>query len=203
MKFINAQFTAAYGTAGQLPASDIPEIVFSGRSNVGKSSLLNKLLNRKSLARVSSTPGKTITINFYRVDDCFFVDLPGYGFARRSHDELVRFSGLMEGYFNMGRRIAAVVQLVDMRRLPTEDDMMMIRFMTEKRLPFIIVLTKSDKLNRTEYKNILEQTKKQLEFLGDGVPIIPFSATKNEGIEPLKASIEKAVNDLRNKQEQE
>ena len=203
MKFINAQFTAAYGTAGQLPASDMPEIVFSGRSNVGKSSLLNKLLNRKSLARVSSTPGKTITINFYRVDDCFFVDLPGYGFARLSHDELMRFSELMEGYFNTGRRIAAVVQLVDMRRLPTEDDMMMIRFMTEKKLPFIIVLTKSDKLNRTEYKSILEQTKKQLESLGDSVPIIPFSATKNEGIEPLKASIEKAVNDLRNKQEQE
>ena len=112
MNYNKAEFEKAFGISSQLPQSTSPEIAFSGRSNVGKSSLLNKRFNRKSLARVSSVPGKTITINFYNVDDCKFVDLPGYGYAKLSKTERDRFGELMEGYFQSGRNIKLVVQLV-------------------------------------------------------------------------------------------
>ena len=146
MNFNKAEFTASYGISSQLAADGLPEIAFAGRSNVGKSSLLNKLFNRKNLARVSSVPGKTVTVNFYNVDGNRFVDLPGYGYAKISKSEKDRFAELMEGYFQSGRNIKLVVQLVDMRHKPSADDIGMISFLNEFELPYIIVLTKADKL---------------------------------------------------------
>ncbi|HJD23891.1 MAG TPA: ribosome biogenesis GTP-binding protein YihA/YsxC, partial [Firmicutes bacterium] len=122
MKIETAVYEFSAGVADQLKPSTLPEIAFSGRSNVGKSSLLNKLLQRKSLARVSATPGKTATINFYRVDTMRLVDLPGYGYARVSDAERHRWADLIEGYFNDQRDLRLVLQLVDMRHPPSKDD---------------------------------------------------------------------------------
>ncbi len=186
MDFSKAQFERAYGTFSQLPASLLPEIVFSGRSNVGKSSLINKVFNRKNLARVSSVPGKTVTINFYSVGgDAKIVDLPGYGYAKVAKTEKDRWAKMMEGYFNSGRNISLVVQLVDMRHPPTADDIMMIDFLTQTGYPFIVALTKSDKLNKTEYKNRLEAIKTELATV-DNDRIIPFSALNGEGAETIR-----------------
>ena len=192
MNYNTAKFEQAFGISSQLPVSDIPEIAFAGRSNVGKSSLLNKIFNRKQLARVSSVPGKTITINFYDVDGVKFVDLPGYGYAKISKQEKERFAELMEGYFQSERNLRLVVQLVDMRHKPTADDIGMIEFMKQMEIPFIIVMTKSDKLKVKEYKKRLADSKKELEIAGD-VPIIPFSSQTGEGVEDVKKYIEQAL----------
>ena len=141
MRFDQAVFESASGRAEQLPESTLPEIVFSGRSNVGKSSLINKLVNRKFLARVSSTPGKTATINFYRLQEARLVDLPGYGYAKVSFSEKKRWAELVEGYFQQPRDIRLVIQLVDMRHPPTRDDMQMVSFLCENEFPFLVVLT--------------------------------------------------------------
>ncbi|MGN0532486.1 MAG: ribosome biogenesis GTP-binding protein YihA/YsxC [Eubacterium sp.] len=192
MNYNTAKFERAYGLSSQLPPGNIPEIVFAGRSNVGKSSLLNKLFNRKSLARVSSVPGKTITINFYDVDGIKFVDLPGYGYAKLSKQERDRFGELMEGYFNQNRNIKLVVQLVDMRHKPSADDYGMIEFMQQMNLPFIIVMTKSDKLKVKEYQKRLSESAQELACAGD-VEIIPFSSIKGEGLDRIKKCIEDAI----------
>jgi GTP-binding protein len=194
MNYNNAQFEKSFGISNQLPPSEVPEIAFSGRSNVGKSSLLNKLFNRKALARVSSVPGKTITVNFYDVDGYKFVDLPGYGYAKISKQEKSRFGELMEGYFQSGRNIKLVVQLVDMRHKPSADDYGMIDFMTQMNIPFIIVMTKSDKLKVKEYKKRIEESKQELSCAGD-IPIIAFSSQTGEGIDMVKKYIEQALND--------
>ena len=141
MNYNKATFDRAFGISAQLPPADGIEIAFAGRSNVGKSSLLNRLFNRKSLARVSSVPGKTVTVNFYDVDGVHFVDLPGYGYAKISKAEKKRFGELMEGYFQSGRPIRLVVQLIDMRHAPTADDLQMIDFLQQIGLPFVVVLT--------------------------------------------------------------
>ena len=146
MNFNNAKFETSYGVSAQLPPAENIEIAFAGRSNVGKSSLLNRLFNRKSLARVSSVPGKTVTINFYDCDGIKMVDLPGYGYAKVSHDEKRRWSELMESYFKSGRKIKLVVQLTDMRHSVTQQDIDMMRFLKSNEYPFIVVMTKSDKL---------------------------------------------------------
>lgn len=188
MNFNKAEFDSAYGISAQLPQSSVPEIAFAGRSNVGKSSLLNKLFNRKSLARVSSVPGKTVTINFYNVDGNRFVDLPGYGYARISKQEKDRFGGLMEGYFRSGRQIELVVQLIDMRHPPSKDDYNMISFMQQMNIPFIVVLTKADKLKKKEFEG---RSKLIYEELGNpDYPIIPFSAVTGLGIDEIKDIIE-------------
>ena len=150
MNFQTVEFEAAAGRASQLPASTLPEVVFSGKSNVGKSSLLNKLVNRKALARVSATPGKTATINFYRLQQCRFVDLPGYGYAKVSQSEKARWGELVEGYFAQERKIALVIQLLDMRHKPTADDQNMLQFLLDTGHPFAVVCTKCDKLNKSE-----------------------------------------------------
>lgn len=193
MNYNKAEFERAYGTLSQLPESDMPEIAFAGRSNVGKSSLLNKLFNRKQLARVSSVPGKTITINFYKLDEAKLVDLPGYGYAKLSHAELNRFSELMEGYFKTDRNIALVVQLIDMRHPLTENDKGMITFMQEMGIPFIIVMTKADKLKKKAYEERLRLSKQELAFAN--VPVVPFSAVTGQGINGLKNYIEKSISD--------
>ena len=193
MNYSKVQFEAAYGTSKQLPASDLPEIAFSGRSNVGKSSLINKIFMRKSLARVSSMPGKTTTVNFFRVDDVRFADLPGYGYAKRSESEKRRWADLMEGYFQIGRNLKLIVQLVDMRHAPSQDDLMMINFIREAGYPFIIVLTKLDKLKKTEREKRREAFKTELAIAGEDCLIIECSAETGEGCDAIKAAIEASL----------
>ena len=192
MNYNKAEFEKAFGISSQLPQSTSPEIAFSGRSNVGKSSLLNKLFNRKSLARVSSVPGKTITINFYNVDDCKFVDLPGYGYAKLSKTERDRFGELMEGYFQSGRNIKLVVQLVDMRHKPSQDDFGMIDFMQQMNIPFIIACTKADKLKVKEFQKREREIKQELNMVDEGL-IVPFSSQTGLGLDNIKMLIEKSL----------
>ncbi len=175
------------GTPKQIPGDPKVQVAFSGRSNVGKSSLINTLLGRKSLARVSSAPGKTVTINFYEVDKkLYLVDMPGYGFARRSPEEKRKWSELTDGYFTSNPnidRLALVVQLIDSRIGPTADDEMMLDYLRQAGLSYVIVATKVDKLNATERKANL--TALQNHPLAGGVPVIPFSSLKGEGKEEL------------------
>lgn len=194
MNYNKAEFEKSYGISSQLPPSSITEIAFAGRSNVGKSSLLNKLFNRKSLARVSSVPGKTITINFYDVDGYKFVDLPGYGYAKLSKSERDRFGELMEGYFQSGRNIKLVVQLVDMRHKPSQDDFGMIDFMKQMNIPFIVVCTKADKLKVKEFKKREQEIKEELSMV-DSDLIIPFSSQNGLGLDKIKMLIEKSLTD--------
>ena len=194
MNFNNAEFEFAFGAVSQLKPSVMPEVVFSGRSNVGKSSLINKLVNRKALARVSATPGKTATINFFKVDNFHLVDLPGYGYAKVSKAEKDRWAKLMEGYFKQDRRFALVVQIVDMRHAPSKDDMGMIEYLHSIGMPFIIVLTKKDKLKKTQQLRRLEELEKELAGFED-VPKYPFSAVTGEGADEIRAVIEQCVND--------
>ena len=192
MNYNKAEFERAFGISGQLPPSEVPEIAFAGRSNAGKSSLLNKLFNRKSLARVSSVPGKTITINFYDVDGYKFVDLPGYGYAKLSKSERDRFGELMEGYFQSGRNIKLVVQLVDMRHKPSQDDYGMIDFMQQMDIPFIVVCTKADKLKVKEFKRREKEIKEELSMVDENL-IIPFSSQSGLGLDTVKMLIEKSL----------
>lgn len=189
MWFNNVVFEAAYGTAAQLPVSDLPEIVFSGRSNVGKSSLINKLFNRKALAKVSSTPGKTATVNFYRAGDVRIVDLPGYGYAKVSGSEQKRWADLMDGYFAGNRRICLVVQLIDMRHPPTRLDNQMLEFLCSCGYNFIIALTKCDKLNQTQTRQRLQALENELNMLPQTPVCIPVSAVKGEGIIQLQEQL--------------
>lgn len=185
MKIESAIFEVSAGVSGQLIASTLPEVAFSGRSNVGKSSLINKLLNRKNLARTSATPGKTATINFYKLDTMRLVDLPGYGYARISASEKKRFSQTIEHYFDDDRDLRLVLQLVDMRHPPTADDLQMIDYLVQCEIPFVIVLTKADKLNKTERAARLAALETELaEF--EGVECIPFSAVTGEGADTLR-----------------
>lgn len=190
MRFDKVQYEASYGTSAQLPKSDAVEIAFAGRSNVGKSSMLNKVLNRKNLARVSSVPGKTVTVNFFDCDGVKLVDLPGYGYAKVNFNEKKRWADLMEGYFNSGRNIRLVVQLTDMRHPATKDDLDMMRFLKDAGFSFIVVMTKSDKLNKTERTKRLEAVREELAEFGD-IEIIPFSAQNGEGAEKIREAIEK------------
>ena len=193
MNFNNANFEKAFGTFEQLDKSCLPEICFSGRSNVGKSSLINKVLNRKSIARVSSKPGKTVTINFYRVDNIRLVDLPGYGYAKVPFSEKTRWSDLMEGYFGSGRNIKRVFQLIDMRHPATDFDISMLEFLSHYEIPYTVVLTKADKLNKTETEERLTLIREELGVLSEGIEIIPFSAQKNFGVEQLRTVIEDSI----------
>lgn len=190
MNFNNAQFEKAYGTFSQLEASDLPEICFSGRSNVGKSSLINKVLGRKSIARVSSKPGKTVTINFYRVDSVRLVDLPGYGYAKVPFSEKSRWSDLMEGYFGSGRNIKTVFQLIDMRHPATAFDISMLEYMKAMGIKYTVVLTKSDKLNKAETAERLRLIVEELGEYAENTQIIPFSAQNGQGVEALREIIE-------------
>ena len=163
-------------------------VAIIGRPNVGKSTLINKLFNRKSLARVSSVPGKTATINFYKMEDIYFVDLPGYGYAKVAKSEKERWSGLIEGYLNSpDRDIRLIFLLIDMRHKPSADDMHMIDYLIEAEHPFVIVLTKADKLNKTQRQ---ERLSKFPEEIGEDIKMIPFSSTTFEGVEELRKIID-------------
>ena len=191
MNYNKADFIASYGISSQLPESDRPELSFSGRSNVGKSSLINKLCSRKNLARVSSTPGKTATINFYEVDNCYFVDLPGYGYAKVSRGEKERWSKLMEAYFAAALMDLGVL-LVDARHNPTMNDCTMAAWFRHAGCPFVVVANKLDKLKKSEIQSNLNQIRLDLE-LPQNCPVIPFSAEKGTGREELLSVILQAV----------
>ena len=178
------QLRISAGTPKQFPTDPMVQIAFSGRSNVGKSSLINSLLGRKSLARVSSSPGKTITINFYDVDKkLFLVDLPGYGFAKRAPSDKAQWSALTDGYFTNNSNVdllKLVIQLVDSRIGPTADDEMMLSFLRQSQIPFLVVATKCDKLNVPERKKSEEMLRNHPDIPAD-TPIIFYSSLKNEG----------------------
>lgn len=192
MNFNEVSFEYAAGTVNQLPVSDLPEIVFSGHSNVGKSSLLNKLVQRKALARVSAQPGKTATINFYRLQRCRFVDLPGYGYAKVSKTEKERWASLVEGYLSSERNIVLIVQIIDIRHKPTKDDYDMLKFLYDCNAPFVIVLTKRDKLKKMVYEKRLEELQDELELF-EGIELLPFSAVSGEGLDDIKEVIEEYI----------
>jgi len=177
INFNNIELVMTAGFPSQFPTDNKPQIAFSGRSNVGKSSLINTLLNRKSLARVSSAPGKTITINFYELDKkIYFVDLPGYGYAKRSNEEQRKWSTLVDGYItNANIPVNLIVQLIDLKTGPSKDDIIMFDWMNQTDTPYIIVATKADKLNTTNRIKALEELKKY------GDTVIPFSALKGDG----------------------
>lgn len=187
MKLEKAEFEFAAGTAEQLPPCTMPEIVFAGRSNVGKSSLINKLVNRKSLARVSSQPGKTATINFYNCVDGRLVDLPGYGYAKVSRSEKQRWSDLIDGYFAQDRDIRAVVLLIDSRHSPSADDLTMLGYLAETGKGTVIALTKTDKLNKTQLNERLDSFPEELGVEEDN--LIPFSSVTGTGVDELKELI--------------
>lgn len=177
------------GSPRQFPGDGKPQIAFSGRSNVGKSSLINMLAGRKKLARVSSTPGKTITANFYEVDGMFYlVDLPGYGFARREQSEKEKWSSLIESYFtDFKDSIKAVIQLVDLKVGCTSDDLMMIDYMNKAGIPYIVAATKADKLNATERRAAQEKLCGEKKL--NGKRIIVISSVKDEGKDKITGAI--------------
>ena len=201
MNYHNVVFETSFGRADQLFASDLVEIAFAGRSNVGKSSLINKIFNRKTLARVSAVPGKTATINFFRLENVRFADLPGYGYAKVSQGEKKRWADLIETYFNSDRRIGLVFQLIDMRHAPTKDDLMMIDFLIENELPFVVVLTKKDKLSAKQQAERLAALQTELPC-ADQIHMVPFSAVKGDGLEQLREIIEEIAQEAQNEDQE-
>ncbi|MBE6610600.1 MAG: YihA family ribosome biogenesis GTP-binding protein [Ruminococcaceae bacterium] len=177
----NAELKITAGLVNQFPYDGKAQVAFSGRSNVGKSSLINTLMGRKSLARVSSAPGKTITINFYEINKEFYlVDMPGYGYAKRSPEQKKQWSALTDGYYTKDGshgKLKVVAQLVDLKAGATNDDLMMMEWLSQSGLDWFIVATKADKLNKTERAKALAA----LSELVDGVDIIPYSSLNGEG----------------------
>lgn len=193
LNYNKAEFFASYGTFSQIPQSQNIEIAFAGHSNVGKSTLINKLFNRKNLARVSSVPGKTATINFYKLENIYFVDLPGYGYAKVSKSEKERWSGLIEGYLEADRNLRLVFMLIDMRHAPTKDDVQMINYLIDTEMPFVIVLTKADKLNKSEREKRMKAFENEIPCFSD-IHSIPFSSQTFEGVEELREIVEDICN---------
>ena len=188
INYNTAKFIASYGKASQIPPSTCPEVSFVGRSNVGKSSIMNKIFNRRNLVKVSSTPGKTANVNFFEADGVHFVDLPGYGFAQRSKAERDRWAQLIGDYFELDRSFNLVVSLVDIRPDPSKLDHQMIEFLQEGEYPFIVALTKADKLSRNQQAKQVAAIKRQLNVPAD--EIIVTSSETGLGIDKLKAIIE-------------
>lgn len=191
MNYNKVEFMGAYGTSAQIPASTRPEVSFVGRSNVGKSSLINRLFNRKKLAKVSSMPGKTSTINFFRAEKIDFVDLPGYGYAKVPKSEKARWSEMISGYYDQYRFYALVVSLIDIRHPATKLDEQMVAFLREVQLPFMIALTKADKVSKNEANKQKAAIRKQLN-LPDDVKMVVCSSEKGTGFDELRRCIEDA-----------
>ncbi len=185
MKFENAAFALSCGKLSQLPAADRMEFAFIGRSNVGKSTLINKLTGRKALARVSAVPGKTATINFYSIGEIYLVDLPGYGYAKTSKAEQNRLKQLIQGYLTADRDLRLAVQLIDMRHAPSAEDVAMTDMLIDAEIPFLIVFTKADKLNKTERTQRMEAFAAEIPCYAD-IHTIPFSSVTLEGRDVLR-----------------
>lgn len=185
-----AELTISAVEPSQYPDTGWPEIVLAGRSNVGKSSLVNTLTNRKSLARTSSEPGKTRVINFYNINDSFFlVDLPGYGYAKVSREERKSWGILAETYLNTRQTISMILLLVDIRHDPSEDDILMLDYIRQTNREYAVVATKSDKVSRAEQKKCIDNIKKKLN-LDSGGMVIPFSALRRTGVEEVWSVVE-------------
>ena len=177
---------------GWRPEPTLPEVAFAGRSNVGKSSLLNRLIHRKKFARVSNTPGRTREINFFKVNDAFiFVDLPGYGYARISKEKRAEWKPLIEGYLRHSPQLRGIVHLLDIRHDPTNDDRQMLDFLGELGVPTIVVLTKTDKLNAAERTRRIGEIVATLDL--DEDQVIPFSAVTGEGRDDLAEAIDQLM----------
>ena len=191
LKYETARYEASYGTIAQLPKPTTPEVSFVGRSNVGKSSLLNRLLGRKQLARVSSVPGKTANINFFDVDGVKFVDLPGYGYAKVSHTEKQRWADLIGGYFEQERSFNLVISLVDIRHEAQKLDLQMVDFLAEAELPFVVALTKADKITRNKQNQAAAALRSSFGLAQE--QIIVTSSETGLGIDELRCRIEDAT----------
>ncbi len=200
MNYNKAEFHASYGTFSQIPECDRIEIAFAGRSNVGKSTLINKIFNRKNLARVSSVPGKTATINFYRLENVYFADLPGYGYAKVAKSEKRRWAELIEGYLNADRDIRLVFLLIDMRHAPSTDDIHMIEYLVEAELPFVIILTKADKLKTMARAERMKAFEQEIPYFNE-IHIIPFSSQTFEGVEDVRNIIEDIAEEAENERD--
>lgn len=184
MNLNNVSFLISAASAKDFPQNTMPEIAFAGKSNVGKSSVINRILNRKNFARVGEKPGKTIHVNYFTVDQkCYFVDLPGYGFAKVSQAEKNRWAKLMESYF-AANRITLGVFIVDARHAPTNNDITMARWFLDSGCPFVVVANKLDKLKKSEIEGNLQRIREDLE-LPENCPVIPFSAEKGIGRDEL------------------
>lgn len=184
MNLNNVSFLISAASTKDFPQNRMPEIAFAGKSNVGKSSVINRILNRKNFARVGEKPGKTIHVNYFTVDQkCYFVDLPGYGFAKVSQAEKNRWAKLMESYFS-ANRITLGVFIVDARHAPTNNDITMAQWFLESDCPFVVVANKLDKLKKSEIEGNLQTIREDL-ALPDGCPVIPFSAEKGNGRDEL------------------
>ncbi len=192
MNYNKAAFLASYGISSQLPESGRPEISFSGRSNVGKSSLINKLCNRKNLARVSSTPGKTATINFYEVDQCYFVDLPGYGYAKVGNADRQRWDELINNYFGARRSHSLLVQLIDCRHDIGADDVQMLRYLYYHKIPYVVALTKADKLKKSQLAETKQAFEEAVRPFGCRAVVLT-SAENGYGIDELRALLDAAA----------
>lgn len=189
----NAEFIRSAVKEADFPQDGLPQIVFAGKSNVGKSSTINKLLNRKNFARVGNQPGKTIHINYFLIDKkAYFVDLPGYGYAKVSKGERDRWGQLIDTYFGSGL-ITLGIQIVDMRHKPTADDITMASWFLSTGMPFIVVANKMDKVcKKSEYEGNLNVIRQTL-LLPNEVPVIPFSAEKGDGKEEVLSIIQQAA----------
>lgn len=184
MNFQKVDFLISAASPNDFPQKRLPEIAFAGKSNVGKSSVINRILQRKNFARVGDKPGKTIHVNYFTVDSqCYFVDLPGYGFAKVSQKEKERWGKLMEDYF-AASRIDLGVLIVDYRHPPTNNDITMARWFLDSNCPFVVVANKMDKLKKSELIPNLETIRADLE-LPEACPVIPFSAEKGDGRDEL------------------
>lgn len=188
-----AEFRGAFVELGQLPKGDYPEIALVGRSNVGKSSLINKVVNRRNLAKSSSSPGKTRTINFYMINDSwYFVDLPGYGFAQVSKQERMKWQRMIENYLEKREQLRGVIQLLDIRHVPTENDILMKEWLMYHQIPILMVATKADKISRGARAKHLQQIRKTLALGAEDI-LIPFSAETGEGVKEVLAAIEEIL----------
>ena len=189
MLFRSAEFTIGAVRTADLPTSGQPEIAFSGRSNVGKSSLINRLLQRKKLARTSSAPGKTQQLNYYWINgDFYFVDLPGYGFVQGGVGLREKLGHIVRGYVERRESLRAVLQLIDIRHGPTDLDRMMIDWLKEVNTPFLLVFTKADKLSRNKQKVFFNRLESEGTFAG--ISFVPFSAVSGQGRDDIEGWIE-------------
>ena len=192
MNFNNVEFLISAAAPKDFPANRLPEIAFAGKSNVGKSSVINRILQRKNFARVGEKPGKTIHVNYFTIDNtCYFVDLPGYGYAKVSQKEKDRWGRLMEDYFAAGR-IDLGIMIVDARHAPTNNDIIMANWFIESGCPFVVVANKLDKLKKSELIPNMDRIREVLELPEDCI-VIPFSAEKGTGREDLVHHILEAV----------